>query len=193
DVVIGAGLVGGWAATVLADRGRDVALVDARFPAAGASGRNAGFVMTNQREHYHDLVAQRGRVHARALFELVAQNVALMRALAERFGLPIEPGPVRLARDAHYASELQAWAEALDADGFEVEFGRTDPLDLGHCAFMRLPNDFCTPPARLVEAIVDASGATRYDHNEVYRVEATAGGRLCVLGRRAQIECDHVW
>ena len=36
DVVIGAGIVGSYAATLLVQRGRNVALVDARFPAAGA-------------------------------------------------------------------------------------------------------------------------------------------------------------
>ncbi|MCY3791270.1 MAG: FAD-dependent oxidoreductase, partial [Gemmatimonadetes bacterium] len=50
DVVIGAGIVGSYAATLLHQRGRDVALVDARFAASGASGRNAGFVLTSQRE-----------------------------------------------------------------------------------------------------------------------------------------------
>ena len=39
DVVIGAGIVGSYAATILGQRDRDVALVDAHFPAAGASGR----------------------------------------------------------------------------------------------------------------------------------------------------------
>ena len=38
DVVIGAGIVGSYAAWILKQRGRDVALVDARHPAAGASG-----------------------------------------------------------------------------------------------------------------------------------------------------------
>ena len=41
DVVIGAGIVGSYTATLLHQRGRDVAVVDARFPAAGASGRGA--------------------------------------------------------------------------------------------------------------------------------------------------------
>ena len=61
DVVIGAGIVGAYTATLLRERGRDVALVDARFPAAGASGRNAGFVLTSQREPYPVLIEQVGR------------------------------------------------------------------------------------------------------------------------------------
>ena len=43
-VVVGAGLVGSYIAGLLTDSGRDVALVDKGFPAAGASGRNAGMV-----------------------------------------------------------------------------------------------------------------------------------------------------
>ena len=92
DVVIGAGIVGSYAATLLHQRGRDVALVDARFVASGASGRNAGFVLTSQRETYPTLIAQVGRPAARQILDMVCDNVARMRALAKQYEVPLGRG-----------------------------------------------------------------------------------------------------
>ena len=47
-------------------------------------------------------------------------------------------------------------------------------------------------PARLTEAIAASSGATFYDHNEVYRIESEGQG-LIVRGRRAHIRCRKVY
>ena len=88
DVVIGAGIVGAYTATLLRERGRDVALVDARFPAAGASGRNAGFVLTSQREPYPVLIEQIGREAAREILTMVRENVLRMRSLADQICRP---------------------------------------------------------------------------------------------------------
>ena len=50
--------------------------------AAGASGRNAGFVLTAQRETYPDLIARVGRAAAHEIFRMVRDNVRRMRELA---------------------------------------------------------------------------------------------------------------
>ncbi len=192
DVVIGAGIVGSYAATVLGQRGRDVALVDARFPAAGASGRNAGFVLTSQREHYPVLIEQVGHDGAREILTMVRDNVARMRALAVEYGIPIDEGAVYLAENRAEARELEEWARAYEADGVPLEFGEGDPYGAGFTASMRVENDFGVQPARLTEAIAAASGATLYDHNEVHTL-ATADDHLLVVGRRAHIRCRRVF
>ena len=107
DVVIGAGIVGSYAAWILRQRGRDVALVDGRFPAAGASGRNGGFVVTSQREPYPVLVEQVGRDGARQIFEMVRDNIGRMRRLAGQFEVPYEDGAVYLAETRAEARELE--------------------------------------------------------------------------------------
>lgn len=195
DLVIGAGLVGAWTATALTARGRDVVLTDARGPAAGASGRNGGFVMTNQREHYPDLVAQRGRDAARELLGMVRRNVQRMRELATRYGIPLEEGVVRLARDAAYADELERWARALEADGVPVDFQRGDPTGMGHLAAMAIEGDFATQPARLTEALVAHCGARTLFDNEIFALAAASDGRGGVVarGRRARVRCDNVF
>ena len=47
-VIIGSGLIGTYMANLLHDK--DVALIDKNFPAAGASGRNAGMVLIGMRD-----------------------------------------------------------------------------------------------------------------------------------------------
>ena len=59
--VVGAGLVGSHLAGLLTDAGRDVALIEARYPAAGASGRNAGMVLLGMRYQYAEAVERFGR------------------------------------------------------------------------------------------------------------------------------------
>ena len=192
DVVIGAGIVGSYAATLLHQRGRDVALVDARFPAAGASGRNAGFVLTSQRETYPTLIAQVGRPAARQILTMVCDNVARMRALADQYGVSCEEGAIHLAETRADARELEEWARAFAADGVDGEFAEGDPYGAGYAASMQVEGDFMVQPARLTEVIASSSGATFYDHNEVYCIEAEGQG-LRVRGRRAHIRCRKVY
>ena len=192
DVVIGAGIVGSYAATVLRDRGRDVALVDARFPAAGASGRNAGFVLTAQREPYHVLIEQMGRPNARDLLEMVRRNVRRMRELAVEYGAPLQEGALHIAHVPPEARELEQWARALEADGIGVDYQPRDPYGAGFSGSMQIETDFGVHPARLTEAIAVHCGATRYDGNEVYAIKSE-GDRLEVIGRLAHIRCRNVF
>ncbi|MCZ6676027.1 MAG: FAD-dependent oxidoreductase [Candidatus Poribacteria bacterium] len=192
DVVIGAGIVGSYTATCLRERGRDVALVDARFPAAGASGRNAGFVLTAQRETYPELIRQVGREAAREILAMVRDNVTRMRTLAKGFNVPLEEGAIHLAETAAEARELEHWARELEADGTTVEFAHRDPYGTGYAAMMQVENDCMVHPARLTEAIAAASGVTLYDHNEVYAIEP-ASDHLIVRGRRVHIRCRQVY
>jgi gamma-glutamylputrescine oxidase len=201
DVVIGAGIVGSHTATLLHERGRDVALVDARFPAAGASGRNAGFVLTAQRETYPDLIKQLGRKAAHEILTMVRDNVRRMRSLANTFNVPLEDGAIHLAETRAEARELEHWARELQTDGTTVAFTHRDPYGAdrfggrsyqGYAAMMQVENDFMVHPARLTEAIAATSGATLYDHNEVYAIES-AGEHLVVRGRRANLRCRQVY
>ena len=193
DVVIGAGIVGAYTATLLRERGRDVALVDARFPAAGASGRNAGFVLTSQREPYPVLIEQIGREAAREILTMVRENVLRMRSLADQFSIPLEDGAAHLAETRAEARELEGWARELEADGATVEFSYGDPYgSSGYMAMMQVENDFMVQPALLTEAIAATSGATLYDHNEIYAIEP-AGECVLVRGRRAHIRCRRVY
>src|SRR5262245_48674666 len=85
-VVVGAGMVGCYAARLLVEAGRDVALVEAREVGAGASGRNAGFILTGLRHHYHEAVARFGP-RAREIWRLTVENRARMVAACRELGV----------------------------------------------------------------------------------------------------------
>jgi gamma-glutamylputrescine oxidase len=80
-VIIGGGLAGLSAAASLIERGhRDVVVLEARRVGWGASGRNAGQVSAGFSLDPWDIEARVGREHARRLFDLTREAVALLRA-----------------------------------------------------------------------------------------------------------------
>lgn len=192
DLVLGAGLVGAWTATVLRDRGRDVALIDASLPASGASGRNGGFVLTAQRDPYPQLVARVGRPAAREVLQLLRRNVAKMRRLADDHGVALGPPPARLAEDEAGRAELEAWARLLEEDGVDVELSHRDPFGSGFHACMRVADDAVTQPALLTTRIARASGATFYGDDEVFAL-ATEGAGVVAEGRRTTFRGERAW
>jgi glycine/D-amino acid oxidase-like deaminating enzyme len=95
-VVVGGGIIGCSAATLLAEGGAAVTLVEATALAAGASGRNSGSI-----QHPFDAVL--GALHLRSL--------TLYRGLeqTDAFGLPAEPaGILLLTRDLDDATRRAA-------------------------------------------------------------------------------------
>src|SRR5689334_24238314 len=98
--VVGAGIVGAYTAKCLVEAGQDVVIVEARHVAAGATGRNAGMVLTGLAAYYHEAVAQYGEQAAREVWQLTLENRELMFHLAERYGVPYERnGALVLALD----------------------------------------------------------------------------------------------
>lgn len=82
--VIGAGFMGLSTAYHLAKRGYDVVLLEAQRVGFGASGRNGGQVSMGQRVDQDELEKRAGPDHARALWDIGAQAVDLVRDLCQR-------------------------------------------------------------------------------------------------------------
>ena len=82
--VIGGGYTGLSTALHLAGRGTDVVLLEAERIGWGASGRNGGQASTGQRRPQRELEQRLGDSHARLLWELGLDAVALVRELVER-------------------------------------------------------------------------------------------------------------
>ena len=190
--VVGAGLVGSHLAGLLTEAGRDVALIEARHPAAGASGRNAGMVLLGVRHSYADAVDRFGRDRARELWGLTAKNIRRMAELAKRFGVESEEvGASYIAADRAHALELEKSARLLERDGFAAEFVDGDPLDRGFVTTLLQPDDFGTQPARLSIALAEACGATLYDNDEVFDIRRDGLG-LLVRTRQRVVRCEKV-
>ena len=116
--IVGAGFTGLSAALHLAGRGYDVVLLDAHRVGWGASGRNGGQVGTGQRLDQDALEAMLGKDHARALWELSQEAVALTMALAAEHApeAGFAPGIIHACHRARLVPHAHAYAEKMARD-----------------------------------------------------------------------------
>ncbi|WP_193180675.1 NAD(P)/FAD-dependent oxidoreductase [Nisaea sediminum] len=91
--VVGGGMAGLATALGLAERGRDVVLLEANRIGWGASGRNGGFVSGGYSLGLGDIEARVGRTDADALFRLTLDAMDLIKKRIELYG--IDAGPMR--------------------------------------------------------------------------------------------------
>ncbi len=120
--VVGAGLLGACAAYWLARAGADVLLLDRDGPAAGATGRNGGFMTVGTAESFPEATARLGHADARAIWDLTIASRTLVRQVVaeERIACDYrEPGTLFLATDAAQLVDLRRTAAALEAEGFD--------------------------------------------------------------------------
>ena len=85
--VVGGGLAGLCTALPLAERGREVVVLEAGRVAWSASGRNGGFVSAGYAASLDRLVRRLGRDHARRLARISRDGVGLVRERVSRLGL----------------------------------------------------------------------------------------------------------
>lgn len=113
--IVGAGFTGLSAALHLAGRGFDVTLLDAHRVGWGASGRNGGQVGTGQRLDQDDLEKMVGQDHARALWDLAQESVALTKALAAEHApdAGFAPGIIHACHRARYVPHARHYAEKM--------------------------------------------------------------------------------
>lgn len=126
--VVGGGYTGLSAALHLAERGFDVALVEAHRVGFGASGRNGGQVGSGQRLEVDVLERLFGRDRARQLWDFGEEAKALVRALIDRFDIPADwrDGIVHALWHARDVPHAHALAEKLARD---YGYDRVEPLD----------------------------------------------------------------
>lgn len=184
-VVVGAGLVGAVVAARLAQRGLDVAVLEAQGVAGGATGRSAGMVLTGLPGHYNWAVSAYGRSKAQAIWALTIEGRDRLIEAAMHLGVPLaRTGSLMLAVEDFEVGALEASAVLLQQDGFECQFERGDPLDRGFCASLRYPADVMVNTALLTRALLAANGVTLHERTEVYNLNAEQGSvRVWAQGR----------
>ena len=191
--VVGAGIVGLYLARLIAGQGRSVCVLEARHVAAGASGRNAGMVLTGTAYYYHDALRVYGREMAREIWELTRHNRDIARGLSDEFGTPWEQeGSLLLALDDTEAEDLERAADAMHDDGIPCTFTVKDPTNRGFTAALTQPEDAGIHPVRFAQALASSSGAVIYEQSEVFGLEQMPGGWYEVKSRRVTVRCGQV-
>ncbi len=185
--IIGGGITGVSAAYHLTQAGLNSVILEAREPAMGASGRNAGMMVGGVAEHYAAAIELYGRGLARELWQFTLDNREAMFALAQELGAPIQRSDmIRLANNEADKVAYEKSAHLMAADGLEAEYFPTDPTGRGFLAALRTPNNAVTNPAKLVQAILDASKAQVVSWSSVSNIEAYLDG-VRVTSSRATV------
>ncbi|RFP87638.1 FAD-binding oxidoreductase [Rhodobacteraceae bacterium 63075] len=113
--VVGAGYTGLSAALHLAERGYDVALVEAHKAGFGASGRNGGQLGSGQRMEQTGLERLVGSDDAMKLWELAEEAKTLVKSLIAKHAMDchLKPGIAHACLSASETTEEHAYAEHL--------------------------------------------------------------------------------
>ena len=125
--VIGLGGSGLTAVSELLEIGRTVVGIDADDVAAGAAGRNGGFLLGGTADFHHDAVAAIGGSRALRIHQLTLEEI---RRIAEQApGTVRFPGSLRIAESDEEFADCARQRDAMRADGIAVEdyagpFGR---------------------------------------------------------------------
>ena len=155
-VIVGAGLAGLGLSRALRDRGIDPLVIDARGPAAGASGRNAGFVLRTHVTEYPSLRARVGVELARELLAVAKDNHARIADIAPR-GAHRRCGSLMLASGPEEIAMLTEAQLLLGADGVRTTEVKVPGGLSGFDVALRIDDDGEVHPGKLVAAL--AKGA----------------------------------
>jgi glycine/D-amino acid oxidase-like deaminating enzyme len=164
--VLGGGITGVATSYWLSQFGKPSVLLERQVVAAGATGRNAGFLLEGTAPAYDALVERHGRATAGALWRFTAENRDRLIAACERESLGCEVtrcGSVVAASSVGEFEGLRRQAALLTEDGFRCEvWERAQMLDRlngvgGFVGGMYNERDAGLNPVRFVRALAGVS------------------------------------
>jgi glycine/D-amino acid oxidase-like deaminating enzyme len=176
-LVIGAGIAGLSCAWHLAERGVDCTIVEARTAAAGASGRNGGFLVAGAAPAHQDAVRQFGHEVALGIYRATLASEQRIYEIAEEIGAAdhfAHVGCLRVTWEPEELVHARIQYDAMRADGLPAEW--VDEADLP--AIVRRPGragvfsppDATMHPARWVRAFsraIEARGVRIFERSPV--------------------------
>ncbi len=176
--VIGLGGSGLTVIEELLDRGEDVVGVDAADVAAGAAGRNGGFLLAGAYDFYHDAVRLHGRDRARAIYDATLTE---MHRIAEAApGTVRFTGSRRLAATTAEIKDCRAQLAEMQRDGLTCDW-RDDADGVG----LYIPGDASFNPlarCRILATSATDRGARLFARTPVTRIRTgvveTASGTI---------------
>lgn len=186
-LVVGAGLIGCSSAYFAAQAGREVIITDQYDVALGASGRNAGFMITGLDTYYHHAIEKYGEAVTRETWALSERTLSFWRQIVAQSAGAVryEPsGSMLLAESLAEAEDLKRASEAMQAAGISHIFHANDPLGRGYHAAIEQPQDGAVQPYELTRELLRRSGASFIPNNELYRIEQTQADYVTVYTRQ---------
>jgi gamma-glutamylputrescine oxidase len=170
-VIVGGGITGVALLDALRRRDVDVVLLERSHLAAGASGRNAGFLLAGVAENYARAVDRHGRSVAAEVWAFTMQNHALITTMAATLDAAHHVrGSITAALDAAEATSLEASATLLAEDGLPGAITTTADVPGATCALYS-PGDGEIDPVRLVRGIAAAHAGRVFENQPVVAVE----------------------
>ena len=124
-VIIGGGMAGLTAAQAFAKKGKKVALMEAFFCGAGATGKSSGFITPNSELGFDDFVQQFGLENARTIWQSIASGVEHIRTNVEQYDLECDyskQDTLVVANSAHGLKELLKEHEILTRYGYASDY-----------------------------------------------------------------------
>ncbi|MBK9125912.1 MAG: FAD-binding oxidoreductase [Chloroflexi bacterium] len=194
-LVVGAGLAGCAAAMFLYQAGHedDLVVTEMRDVGLGASGRNAGFMITGLDLYYHHAVEKYGVEVTREVYALSERTHAIWRGLIGKHAVRFNGiGSMLLAESDAEAEELRKAYAAMQAEGISAIFHDGDPLGRGYCAAIEQPQDGAVQPVELARAALTESEAELIDNNEIYSIAQVAPGKVIVHTRKVTFHARKV-
>ena len=195
-VVIGGGLAGWSSAYWLRRRGIDAIVVDPDPAPAGASARNAGFLMTGTAFSYRESIRMWGREEARRLEQVSWDNRERLAELilSKHDCDASRTGTWRLAESEDEQVEMGESLRLLTEDGFAYEWVEpSDARALGQRfrGGLAQAGDWCLHPRKLVRALARESGSPRI-MGTVSRFRSASGGVTVELTGGQEIQAGRV-
>ena len=191
--IVGAGIAGLSLALALALDGASVVVVEAERVGAGASGRNAGFVLAGVAENFVAACRRYGRERAERLWRFTVTNRVLLRALIQRHAIGCEE---RWEGSLQVAGSDEEWAEIRESVGVLAALGVTGRLVEEERAAV-FDGDGELHPVRLLHGLAAATAALGTKIHEGTRALAvtrdTVRTRAGTVSASVVVVCAGAW
>ena len=189
--VIGAGITGTATALWLARAGIQVRVLEARSIAAGASGRNGGFISDGTTASYATTIQRYGHEQTRRLWAFTVRNHEFIKRFIEelkQIGWECSyrrNGSMKLALNEPELEQVIESASLLNEDGWEVQIVHRNDLPMllrnAYLGGAYYPANGEFHPARFVTGLVllaQQAGAIFQSESQVIRISANEDGIL---------------